>query len=172
MHSILDKLADKWPLSIHNRSRSFPSLRQEMEDFLDTRGIGPRRFSHFGVVVGDIDESVTSLTKITGQEMKIAKRTWFEDYKVHVAKLEGLDLEFVQPDGDSFILESLQKHGENLQHMSYLVDDVAIFDECIARLRESGAEIVDERDHKSGKIGFARTTKFGPIILEFGVAHE
>jgi hypothetical protein len=172
MKSVKSRLEKLESVMVRGKPASFTSVMQDVEEFLDSISVGPREFSHFGIVVRNIDDSVAALADLTGEEVRIAKQTWFEDYHVHVARLEEADLEFVQPAGKSFFLDFLDNHGEVLQHISYLVDNVEIFNACIERLRKNGVEVVEERLHGAGKIGFVRPKEFDPIYLEFGVTRK
>ena len=100
-------------------------------------------------------------------ELDVSHRNWVGAYKVTVARglIEGVELEFIEPGGDSFFLEALISHGDALQHVSYRVENIG---DCLRKLHAGGVALVNEqpRAGSHGKVAFARPAEFRPTYLE------
>ncbi len=167
MLSIWDKVEARWPALIGGRQVGFVRLKEELEAFLSNQRIIPRAFSHFGIVVSSIDASLGVLTELNGMKVEGATRAWVESYAVHVARgcLEGKELELIEPIGASFFLDFLKGHGEGLQHVGFVVEDIH---GSLEKLDKTGVELADEtpRAGSHGDVAFLKPDSFGEIHLE------
>ena len=166
--TIWDRLESRWPASINGKHVSFKTLRQKMQDFLTNRSVDVREFSHFGMVVSEMDESLAAVSKLAGGALQEIKQKFVAAYEVHVARteLEGTELEIIAPTGESFFAEFLEKYGQGLHHLSFRVVDI---DGCLKRLHDSGeVELIDKEAQSGshGKIAFAKPQPFEPSCLE------
>ena len=165
--TIWGRLESCWPVVIGGEHLGLAVLRQRMQDFLAQKSLAVQGFSHFGVVVSNLDASLASLTELTGWKPQEARRDWVEAYQVYVVRseLEGTELELVTPAGESFFAEFLRDHGEGLHHLSFRVADI---DKCLAILKASGVDLIDEKacSGSHGKVGFLKPGQFDPLYLE------
>ena len=167
MITVWDKLDEHWSPLVNGRRTKLASLREEMRQFLQARDVAPVAFSHFGVVVTNIDATLAALADVTGVALRLARRDWVESYKVHVARgmLDRVELELIEPAGESFFSEALHCWGEGVQHLSF---QVAGIQSCLDRLRAGTVELIDEvpRVGSHGRVAFAKPAEFAPIYLE------
>lgn len=167
MASIWDEIQARWPGRIKGQTWNYEHIRSEMLAFLTRSSIRPAAFSHFGLVVHDIEAAMGTLSEILGQAWHPAKKDWVQTYKVFVARgvLEGVEIEFIQPGGASFFEEYLGHHGEGLQHVSFEVDGIQA---CFERIKEIGTPAVDERvcQGSHGQIAFFKPAQLAPLFLE------
>ena len=76
--STWDKVEARWAPLIGGAPVSFIGLIQEMEAFLTSQGVVTRAFSHFGIVVGNMETSPRELTEFSGIDLRQAKKVWVE----------------------------------------------------------------------------------------------
>lgn len=167
MQSVWNHLESRWPAVIGVQQRSYGALRQEMRDFLARCGVTDCTFSHYGVVVASIDASVASVCGSVDWRMKVPCKNRVEAYNVYVARtqVEGLELELIEPVGDSFFADFLKDHAEGLQHLAFRVSKIDTF---LQTLRAKGEELVDRKPQAGshGKVAFAKPRQFAPLYLE------
>lgn len=165
--SLWKQIEQVWPAFVGTEATAFPVLRDTMHDFLVAREVRPRAFSHFGIVVRRIDTALAALREATGVPLDVAHRNWVETYQVTVARglIEGVELEFIEPGGESFFLEALRARGDALQHVSYRVENI---EHCLRTLHAGGVALVNEKPRAGshGAVAFARPAEFVPIYLE------
>lgn len=164
---IYETIDSLWPARVDGRKTSSASLVQQMECFLTAADIVPQAFSHIGVVVHSIEDSLAALTQVIGTRINLTCTQPVEAYRVNVARgnMDGVELEFLQPLGESFFLRALESHGESLQHLSFLVKKI---DCCLDKLNKKGVELVNDKPRlgSHGKIAFAIPREFCPVYLE------
>ena len=157
----------RWPGKVGGCEVSFATLKRDMESLLAGLGIAPRAFSHFGIVVSDIEKAMTAIVRIVGSRLDEVRKDWVQAYAVYVSRghLEGIELEFVQPAGASFFADHLAAEGEGLHHLSFRVDDIGL---CAEILEASEAVRTDYpiRDGSHGRILFVEPETFQPLFLE------
>ncbi len=161
------QVESRWPVVVGGEQVGLAVLRQQMQNFLAQKSVAVQGFSHFGVVVSNIDASLALLAKLTGRKPQETIQDWVVAYEVHVARteLEGTELEFIAPAGESFFGEFLRNHGESLHHLSFRVADI---DDCLEILKAKEVDLIDEkaRSGSHGKIGFLKPKEFEPLYLE------
>ena len=167
MTSLCDSLEACWPLGGMIRRETWVQLQGKMEACLLENGILNASFGHYGIVVSNIDRSLDVLFERMSERPGMMRRDWVESYHVHVARfeIEGTEVEFLEPGGDSFFDDALHNLGEGLQHMAFEVDDIEMGLQGLANNR---VELVDREPRRGshGKIAFARPRAFEPIYLE------
>ncbi|MBN2040636.1 MAG: VOC family protein [Spirochaetes bacterium] len=105
---------------------------------------------HLGLIIKDLDKTIDKLSSyglgpFEYREIPPGAEEWYKDkplkasFKIAGVNLGGLDLELIQPvDGDSPHMEFLKNHGEGIQHVGFLVDDV---DKEVEAMKEKGAKV-------------------------------
>ncbi len=169
---ILDMLSRRWGgEGASSRSDAplahFATLQEAMGAFLREKGIAPRAFSHFGLVIADTEAALHDLAQIIGGPVKPSQQQRVEAYRVQVTRLEiaGTEVEFIEPAGESFFQTFLNSHGEGLQHLSFWVTDIA---GCLQILAAAGETLLDPapRAGSHGKVAFIAVKQFSPLLLE------
>ena len=161
------KIEAQWPARIDDTTLPFDTLRRQMESFLASHAVIPKAFSHFGIVIKDIDATLDILAQILQQPWTPAIRNWVSAFSVHVARgeMEGMELEFIQPLGESFFLDFLNTGGERMQHASFRVEAI---EDCIENLQVKQVPVIGGgiQVGSHGKIAFIRPEAFYPLCLE------
>ena len=168
MQDFWTKTQEIYPATIDGNLVSYDLLKKEMHCFLNSIGVGGRTFTHFGLIVENIDDGITELSKKTGTKLTLAKKTWVDIYNVNVGRLKEVELELVEPVGDSIFLDYLKKHGQSLHHLSYTAESLEAINVCLEKMRKGYAESIDENPHKGGKLALIKPVKFDPIWIEYG----
>jgi methylmalonyl-CoA/ethylmalonyl-CoA epimerase len=109
------------------------------------------KISHIGVAVKDIEASTGLFRKLFGKEPDRAEE--LNEHKVRTAMFNvgTSSIELTEAlDPESPIAKFIEKRGEGVHHVSFLVDDI---EKELARLKLAGFEIIDERP-RTGADGF------------------
>ena len=167
MQPFWNKVQDLYPIRIDGRQVSYEMFKDEMGRFLDQIKAGGRSFSHFGLVVDNIDNAMSELSEHTGTELTLVKKTWMDLNNVHVGRLNISELELVEPDGDGMYLDALKTNGRHFHHISYTADSLEAINQCLENIKDT-AEIIDENPHKGGILAFIKLKKSASIWIEYG----
>lgn len=139
---------------------------------------------HLGVIVRDIDKTVEHYQKNFSCTFRTPPERGTEptltvrhkgallhgkpiDYAVRIAftKLGPMYIEFVQPlEGRSHAAEFLETHGEGIQHVALLTDDIKVGSAKMEKLGFSVVASCDEPQHPSWV--YFDTNKMGGIMFE------
>ncbi len=124
------------------------------------------RIDHTGIAVRDMDEALERYKRIYGLDAR--ERVTVPDQHVAVAflPLSDTQLELVQPtDGQSGVARFLEKHGEGLHHIAFLVEDIR---RELRRLQEEGVELIDREPRKGphGLVAFIHPRGTGGVLTE------
>jgi LAO/AO transport system kinase len=125
----------------------------------------PHYIDHVGIAVNDLDQAVRFYESIG---LRVEHRETVAAEKVHVAMLPTDDsrIELLEPAAsDSPISKFLEKRGPGLHHIALRVPDL---DGAIARLRESGARLLNEPRAGAGghRYVFIHPASTGGVLLE------
>ena len=107
------------------------------------------RIDHIGIAVQNIKEALAFFQEALG--VKLDRVESEEGGRTQVAFLPvgTSDVELVEPlDTDSGLGKFLAKRGEGVHHICFEVDDI---DAALARLREKGAQLIDETPRVNAK---------------------
>ncbi len=104
MGSVWDKLNIVFAPCLHGEEAELIDIETKAHKVLSDCGIIPISFSHFGVVVKNIETSLSKLNDLLVEKIGKPHKVWVDSYKVFVARfsLEGKEFEFIEPVGDSF----------------------------------------------------------------------
>ena len=135
-------------------------------------------FHHVGVIVEDMDKTITCLESIgIGPFGLMGDRKWVDipfkgelhgkpaEWKVKIssAKVGNTEIELLQPSGgESALQEFLDEHGEGVHHIAYLSDDVrGEMDKMLAQ----GAELLTCANLDTRGFAYFRTGE-GSVVIE------
>ena len=125
------------------------------------------RLEHVGVAVRSIEESLKIWRDVLGFRVKMVKEV--SDQKVKVAMLDAgaLTIELLEPLAtDSTIHKFIERRGEGLHHLSFLVDDI---EQKIEELKKFNLKMIDEVPRKgahASKIAFIHPSSTGGVLIE------
>jgi len=119
------------------------------------------RLVHIGVVVRDMKKAIERLTAlgIGPFQPRILPADASEQYRgkpflpakrvaIQITRIGNMELELIQPiDGESPHREFLDKKGEGIQHLGFMVDDL---EENVKRLTAEGSSILLTSQFKGG----------------------
>jgi 4-hydroxyphenylpyruvate dioxygenase-like putative hemolysin len=144
-------------------------------------GKGTSLFStvhQIGVIVKDMDEAVAFYESLgigpfespKGPAPIVDRQVYGKpapDVKnrISTTQMGAVQLELVQPiSGKSVQAEFLEKHGEGVNHLAFLVDDL---DREVAKLVEKGFTVISSgRTLGGGAFAYLDTDKIGGIVFE------
>lgn len=101
------------------------------------------RISHIGVAVKDIEASTALFRRLFGKEPDRAEE--LQEHKVRTAMfyVGSSSVELTEAlDPESPIAKFIEKRGEGVHHVSFVVDDI---EKELARLKVAGFQLIDER---------------------------
>lgn len=125
------------------------------------------RLDHIGIAVQEMNDALQFFQDALGMDLDhIALE---EGGKTSVAFLPigSSEVELVQPlESESGLAKFLAKRGEGIHHLCFEVDDI---DAALARLKENGAQLIDEtpRVNASGtKYAFIHPKSAHGVLIE------
>jgi methylmalonyl-CoA epimerase len=127
----------------------------------------PYAIDHVAIAVANLDETIAQYERALG--VQVAHRETIEEQGVREALLDvgGSFVQLLEPTSqDSPVAKFLAKRGPGLHHVAYRVPRIA---EAIARLKESGARMIDEaprRGSRNTKIAFVHPASMGGVLVE------
>ncbi len=124
-------------------------------------------FDHVGIAVEDLEAAVERYRSVLGSEP--VHREIVQDQGVEEV-LFDVGGSFVQLLGalgaDTPVGRFLEKRGPGIHHVGYRVEDV---DDELARLRSSGARLIDETGRQGSRgtrVAFVHPSTLGGVLLE------
>ncbi len=128
-------------------------------------GLRQVSLDHIGVAVKDLEEAAAFYERI-GLEVTHRETVDVERVKVAMLPTGESHIELLEPAGsDSPISKFLEKRGPGLHHIALRVPDL---DAAVARLRESGARLLNEPREGAGghRYVFIHPASAGGVLLE------
>ena len=128
-------------------------IRAAMRRYWETAGIGPWKLYTLGG---------PRLAEMTYR----GEQAQFKFLMAH-AQVGDIDFELVQPlEGETIYQEYLDRHGEGVQHLGMLVDDL---DKAMAEAEANGVAVIQYGLDRTGggKDGFAYLDTEGPLHITF-----
>jgi methylmalonyl-CoA/ethylmalonyl-CoA epimerase len=111
------------------------------------------RIDHIGIAVQEINDALAFFRDALG--MKLERVESAEGGRTDAAFLPvgTSEIELVKPnDADSGLAKFLAKRGEGIHHICLEVDDITA---ALARLKEHGAQLIDERPRENARAKYA-----------------
>jgi methylmalonyl-CoA epimerase len=125
------------------------------------------RIDHVGVAVEDLDAAIALYEGSLG--MPLVHRETIEEQGVEAVLLDVGEghVELLRPLGpDTAVGKFLVKRGPGLHHVAYAVEDI---DATLAKLREAGIELIDERARagiRGSRVAFCHPRSTGSVLTE------
>jgi catechol 2,3-dioxygenase-like lactoylglutathione lyase family enzyme len=131
---------------------------------------------HISIVVRDLDEAAKFYTSVgigpfvdyppmkEYVKIDVPDEKGFYNLKIKVARIGPVDLQLVQPgEGESIYKDFLEKRGEGVFHLGFVVDDIEKSEE---EVRRRGLNVISSGRRENGS-GFAYldTTEKGGVTL-------
>ena len=138
------------------------------------------KFHHVSVMVKDIDKAIEYYATLgigsfpptigpkgvplIDQSLRGQKSDFVMDLRYAESGFGGLKFEIVEPlEGESIYKEFLDKKGEGIHHLAFLVDDL---DAEIAKMAEIGFKVLQTGQTARGKFAYFDTDKVGGVVTE------
>jgi methylmalonyl-CoA epimerase len=121
---------------------------------------------HIGVAVKDIRQA-GRFYGLLGLE--ISKEYNLPSQKIKIAYINTLatKIELIQStSGDSIISKFIEKRGEGIHHLCFMVDDI---EKSLAQLKSKGVELIDEKPRlnpHNEKIAFINPKSANGVLIE------
>ncbi|CAG0947512.1 methylmalonyl-CoA/ethylmalonyl-CoA epimerase [Anaerolineae bacterium] len=107
------------------------------------------RIDHIGIAVQNINEALAFFADALGMQLDHIATEEGGRTKVAFMPVGGSEVELVEPqDTESGLAKYLAKRGEGVHHICFEVDDI---DAALARLKEKGAQLIDETPRENSK---------------------
>lgn len=125
-----------------------------------------KKIDHIGIAVKNIDEAL-SIYKALGITPYHFEEVESQKVKTAFIKVGESNIELLEPTSpDSPIAKFIEKKGEGIHHIAYLVDDVK---SCLENLKEKGFKLIDE-EPKAGAhgklIAFVHPKSTNGVLME------
>lgn len=135
------------------------------------------KFHHVGVMVKNIDEAVEYYQRLGMGPFEPSNLVHIDrqmfgkpvpaDVKniVKATRMGPIGIELIQPvSGKSVHREWLESHGEGINHIGFIVDDIG---EAMSIMVEAGFKVISSsKNEGGGGMAFFDTDKIGGIIIE------
>jgi len=138
------------------------------------------KFHHVSVMVKDIDKAIEYYgtlgvgpfpptigpkgVSLIDQSLRGQKSDFVMDLRYAESGLGGLKFEIVQPlEGESIYKEFLDKKGEGVHHLAFVVDDL---NKEIAEMAERGFNVIQTGQTARGKFAYFDTNTVGGVVIE------
>ena len=122
---------------------------------------------HVGVAVRSIEESLKIWRDILGFRVTMTKEVPEQKVKIAMLDAGALTIELLEPlTTDSTIHKFIERRGEGLHHLSFLVDDIA---QKIEEFKKFNLKMIDEIPRKgahASKIAFIHPSSTGGVLIE------
>lgn len=108
----------------------------------------PNRIDHVALAVSDLDAALAHYRKVWGLEAGHRERVPDQGVEEAMLSLEDSFVQLIAPLGpDSSVGRFIERSGEGLHHLAFLVDDLAA---TLADLRAKGVRLIDEAPRPGG----------------------
>ena len=123
-----------------------------------------KKVDHIGLAVSNLDNITDIFAKLFNLESKTIND--HPSLKAAFLKVGDVEIEPLQPlDEKMSQWLGLLRHGNNIHHICFEVDDV---DNELQRLAAMGVELINKKGYQSftGKVGFIHPGATGDILIE------
>lgn len=138
------------------------------------------KFHHVSVMVRDMDKAIEYYKSLgigpfpptigpegvplIEQSLRGQKSDFVMDLRYAESGFGGLKFEIVEPlEGESIYKEFLEKKGEGVHHLAFVVDDL---DAEITKMAERGFKVIQTGQTARGKFAYFDTDKIGGVVTE------
>ena len=107
------------------------------------------RIDHIGIAVTNVTDALQFFQDALGIQLDHIAQEEGGRTQVAFMPVGASDVELVEPqDTESGLAKYLAKRGEGVHHICFEVSDI---DEALARLKEHGAQLIDEMPRRNAK---------------------
>lgn len=128
---------------------------------------GPAAIDHVGLAVSDLDAAAAFYERFLGAPPAHREGVPSDGVRTIFFDLGPSSLELLgSTRSDSSIARFLEKRGEGLHHLAYLVSDI---EAELSRWRERGAELIDEKGRPGARgrlVAFIHPKSAGGVLTE------
>ena len=122
---------------------------------------------HLGIVVKNIDASLSALSKIIDFQSPVIKEFPEKKIKCAVVELDGISLEFIQDSSeDGMMARFIKEKGDAIHHFCLLTDNI---EDDVAALKQRGIEMLDQKPRiglRGKKIAMTKPSALNGITIE------
>ncbi|HVB76346.1 MAG TPA: VOC family protein [Candidatus Nitrosotalea sp.] len=97
------------------------------------------RIHHLGLIVSDLEHSLDSYARLLGSELEVRRRMEEEGMEAALVRIGGERVELIQPLGEGPLKRFLDRRGDGVHHVAWVVDDL---DQALGQAAELGQEVV------------------------------
>jgi methylmalonyl-CoA epimerase len=129
-------------------------------------GLNGISIDHLGIAVRSLDQALTFWQSQLGMSVSLRETVAAEKVNVAMLPANGPRVELLEPtEPDSVIGRFLEKRGEGIHHVAFLVPDLAA---TVERLRQSGARLLNEPRRGAGGhvYVFVHPASSGGVLVE------
>jgi methylmalonyl-CoA/ethylmalonyl-CoA epimerase len=128
----------------------------------------PRRLSHLGLAVRDLDAAIRLYRDVFGLEVERRWESEGEQIRAAALRLGDVEIELMEPiSEDSPVGRFVARRGEGLHHIAFEVADI---ERSLAAAREAGLEFAGEAPRPGGtgdtEIGFLHPRGTFGVLIE------
>jgi len=125
------------------------------------------QLDHIGIAVRDLNEALAFFRDALGLAVDTPEEVTSQRVRAHFVPAGGAALELLEATAsDSPIAKYLDKRGPGLHHITLRVDDI---DAVLARLRERGVRLIDERPRPGAQgslVAFVHPSSAHGVLVE------
>ena len=126
-----------------------------------------KHISHVGLAVKDIDASVALFSTLFGRPPEHSEELPAHKVRTALFDIGGSSIELTAAlDSDSPVAKFIEKRGEGVHHVSFVVDDVHAE---LARLKAAGFQLIDEKPHPGADgtlVAFLHPKSTNGVLIE------
>lgn len=131
------------------------------------RTVAPKKISHIGIAVKDLDAALPLYTDVLGLSLEGMETVESEGVKVAFLRIGETRIELLEPLGpDSPIASFLEKRGEGIHHIALEVDGI---EQKLSFLSEKGVRLIHEQPKQGAhgaRIAFLHPKATGGVLYE------
>ncbi|MDD3716804.1 MAG: methylmalonyl-CoA epimerase [Candidatus Marinimicrobia bacterium] len=126
-----------------------------------------KKISHIGIAVTSLEAQIPFYRDVLGLEFAGIETVKDQKVKTAMFKVGDTRIELLEPTtDDSPIAKFLEKRGQGIHHIAYLVDDCR---SALQRLEAEGVQMIDKEPRKGA---FGHTIAFAHPKSTFGILTE
>ena len=126
-----------------------------------------RKIAHIGVAVNDLESAVELFKKLFGKPPTDFEEVRDQKVKTAMFHFQDCAIELLQATSpDSSIAKFIEKRGEGVHHVSFIVENIS---QELERLRTLGFQLVDERPRPGAggyDVAFVHPKSTNSVLIE------
>ena len=125
--------------------------------------------AHIGIAVRDLKKAVELYSTLFGGAPVHTERVEEQHVNTAMFSFGGTSVELLESTAPgSFIAKFIDKRGEGMHHVSFMVDDIVAE---LERLRKAGFQLIDEKPRKGADnclVAFIHPKSANGVLIELG----